>query len=302
MSPRAIADTLNRERVPSPGSLWNRTERRSGGWLASAIAGDVRRGLGVLNNALYCGDVIWNRFRWVRMAADSSKRRMVENPRSTWIVHHDERLRIVPEDLWLAVKRRQEKQSAAIGARVRRGLSRASAKSTGRTTKYLLSGLLRCGSCGSTLIVSGGNYYACSTRVNGGASACANNVRIARATVEDLLLADLRTSLAIRRSIKEVCRRVRKRLRARPPAVTPAQVQKVEQEIANLTDAIASGLLKSSPALAERLHAAEAELTRLRLRRPATHRSERREDRHRDRGPVQAPDPRPRPRIARAAW
>jgi DNA invertase Pin-like site-specific DNA recombinase len=33
MSPRAIADTLNRERVPSPGSLWNRTKRRSGGWL-----------------------------------------------------------------------------------------------------------------------------------------------------------------------------------------------------------------------------------------------------------------------------
>jgi hypothetical protein len=29
---------------------------------------------------------------------------MVENPRSTWIVHHDERLRIVPEDLWLTVK------------------------------------------------------------------------------------------------------------------------------------------------------------------------------------------------------
>ena len=58
MGPRAIADTLNRERVPSPGSLWNRSERRPGGWLASAIAGDVRRGLGVLNNAQYRGDVI----------------------------------------------------------------------------------------------------------------------------------------------------------------------------------------------------------------------------------------------------
>ena len=102
----------------------------------------------VLNNALYRGDVIWNRFRWVRMAADSMKRRMLENSRSEWIIHHDERLRIVPEDLWLAVKHRQAKQSAVIGERDRRGLSRVSAKSTGRTTKYLLSGLLRCGSCG----------------------------------------------------------------------------------------------------------------------------------------------------------
>jgi hypothetical protein len=46
--------------------------------------------------------------------------------------------------------------------------------------------------------------------------------------------------------------------------VTPAQVRKVEQEIGNLTDAIASGILKSSPAIAERLHATETELARLR--------------------------------------
>jgi hypothetical protein len=37
----------------------------------------------------------------------------------------------------------------------------------------------------------------------------------------------------------------------------------VEQEIANLSDAVAAGLLKSSPALAERLDAAESELARL---------------------------------------
>ena len=102
------------------------------------------------------------------MAADSSKRRMRENPRTEWIIYHDERLRIVPEDLWQAVKSRQERQSAMIGERVRRGLSRESAKSTGRGTKYLLSGLLQRGTCGSSLVVSGGAYYACSTRVNGG--------------------------------------------------------------------------------------------------------------------------------------
>jgi len=267
LSARAIADTLNSERVASPGSGWTRSERRRSGWLASAIAGDARRGLGVLNNALYRGDVIWNRFRWVRMAADSSKRRMVENPRSAWIIYHDERLRIVPEDLWLAVKQRQAKQTAMIGERVRRGLSRASAKSTGAGTKYLLSGLLRCGSCGASFVVSGGHrggYYACSSRVNGGMSACANDVRVPRAAVEDLLLADLRQSLRDPAVVKEACARLRKRLRTTTQAaVTPAQVRAVEQEIMNLTDAVATGLLKSSPALAERLLAAEAELTRL---------------------------------------
>lgn len=264
--PRAISDALNREQVPSPGTKWKRTERRSGGWLASAIAGDARRGLGVLNNALYRGDVIWNRFRWVRMAADSSRRRMVENPRADWIVHHDDRLRIVTEDLWLAVKRRQEQQSAVIGERVRRGLSRQSAKSTGRRPSYLLSGLLRCGSCGSGLVVSGGGYYVCSTRVNGGVSACANSVRIARTPTEKLLLAELRKSLNDPAVIREACQRARKRLRTRPeaPKVAPAQVEKAEQEVANLTDAIASGLLRASPALAERLRTAEGQLAHLR--------------------------------------
>jgi hypothetical protein len=42
-------------------------------------------------------------------------------------------------------------------------------------------------------------------------------------------------------------------------------VAQLEPEIANLTDAIAAGLLSASPALAERLRAAESELERLRV-------------------------------------
>lgn len=269
MSARAIADTLNREREPSPGANWNRAERRSGGWLASAIAGDARRGLGILNNELYCGRVIWNRFRWQRLAADSSKRRRIENPRSAWIVHEDERLRIVPDDLWQAVRRRQYARVEAIGERVRKGLSRTSAKSIGRSPKYLLSGLLRCGSCGSSMVVSGGHYYACSTRVNGGRSACSNDVRIALKVVEPLLLDDLRQSLRDPAAMAETRRRLRQRLHARnvAPKVTEAQVQRAEREVANLTDAIATGVLRASPALAARLQQAEDNLARLQAER-----------------------------------
>jgi hypothetical protein len=99
-----------------------------------------------------------------------------------------------------------------------------------------------------------------------GVSVCSNEVRVPRASVENLLLTDLRTSLRDPATIREACQRARKLLRTKPttPSVTPAQVQKVEQEISNLTDAIASGLLKFSPALAERLRSAEAELDTLR--------------------------------------
>jgi len=50
MSPRAIASELNQEGILSPGASWNRTTRRSKGWMMSAIAGDRSRGIGILNN------------------------------------------------------------------------------------------------------------------------------------------------------------------------------------------------------------------------------------------------------------
>ena len=75
-----------------------------------------------------------------------------------------------------------------------------------------------------------------------------------------------RTSLCDPALIKEACQRARKLLRAKTstPTVTPAQVLKVEQEVASLTEAIASGLLKFSPARAQRLQGAEEELAGLR--------------------------------------
>lgn len=263
MSARAIADQLNRDRVPSPGATWNRTKRRGAGWLASAIAGDARRGLGILNNPLYVGEVIWNRFRWQRSASDSSKRRRIENPRDQWITHTDERLRIVPQELWDAVRRRQRAQAEVIGERVKRGLSRVSAKSTGRPNRHLLSGLLRCSECGSSMVISNG-AYACSSRVNGGRSACGNDVRLQRSFIEPALIDDLKTSLRDPSVFAEVQRRLRERLKNRPKhVVTEAQVRKAEQTVANLIEAISQGGFRRSAGLAERLRQAEDELARL---------------------------------------
>jgi site-specific DNA recombinase len=84
-------------------------------------------------------------------------------------------LRIVSEDLWQKVKAPQ-RERAHIGARVRRGLLNLQAYATGPYPKYLLSGLLQCGLCGSNLIVSGpAQGYVCATRVNGGLHACSTD-------------------------------------------------------------------------------------------------------------------------------
>jgi hypothetical protein len=119
------------------------------------------------------------------------------------------------------------------------------------------------------MVVSGGHYYACSTRLNGGPSASSNDVRIALKVVEPLLHDDLRRSLRNPAAMAETRRRLRQRLQASnvAPKVTDAQVRRAEHEVANLTEAIASGVLRASPALAARLQQAEGDLARLQAAR-----------------------------------
>lgn len=260
-SPRAIADRLNVERVPSPGSTWNRKQRRRSGWLSSAIAGDASRGVGILNNEAYAGRIIWNRHRWVRSASDSKRRRCIPNPPSEWITHIDERLRIVPEALWLAVKARQRQQAETIGQRVSEGMARKSAIRTGRGPKFLLSGLLKCADCGSAFVVASATGYACASYVNGGAAACANSTRFRRDHAEQAILDKVKEYAARPDRTAEVLRRVRARLReaTRPRPEAQARLATLSMEIDNLVAAVAAGGLRGSSAIAERLRAAEAE-------------------------------------------
>ena len=260
-----IAADLNSRGVPSPGSTWNRTRGRRRGWMASAINGNPEEGIGILNNDLYRGDIVWNRCRWIRSAVDGKKRRRVLNPHSQWVVHHDESLRVVPEDLWLAVRRRQCDRSALIGERVRRGLSKSSAKSVGRQPRYLFSGLLKCGCCGSNYVIAGAKHYACASYVNG--KACTNSVRVRRDAVEEALLAGIRDEMLSAESVREACRRVRLNLRQKATSAVPIErIRKAEAEVANLTEALATGALRASPALAARFEAAERQLSELRAR------------------------------------
>ncbi len=267
MSPRAIAATLNEEKIPSPGSAWNRTSRRTSGWLASAIHGQVERGSGILNNRRYVGIVVWGRAQWHRGAADSSRRhrRMNDKP-----LHEmtDDRLRIVPGALWESVKARQVQQRATVGARVR-GALRRHAPGQGRPPRHLLSGLLRCGVCEASYTMADARAYACASYLNG--RACENHIRVARTVAEDRILASVKADLRDPAIVAEVERRFTRALaeRSKPKADTGARIAELEREIENLTDAVAGGLLKASPALAKRLASAEAELERLQAVRQA---------------------------------
>jgi len=172
--------------------------------------------------------------------------------------------------LWDRVKARQRARSEDLGNRVRRGLNAISAKRAGRRPKYLFSGLLNCGTCGARFVIADRTHYACASRVNGGAAACGSDVRVKRETIEAGLLAGIKSDLLAPDVMAEVRRHVHQivRDRARASPEEGSRLHVVEREVVNLTDAIASGTLRASAALAERLARAEAELARLRAAPP----------------------------------
>jgi site-specific DNA recombinase len=262
-SPRTIADVLNSEGIPSPGSTWKRPSRRTAKWMLSGIWGDPARALGVLNNEQYIGRVVWNRFRWIRSAVDSSKRRCVLNPESEWIVRHEERLRIVPDDLWQRVKRRQRARTETIGASVRRGLYGAATARAGRPQQYLLSGLIRCHLCSAGFVIGPHGQYRCATHFNGGPSACSNAARFRRDEAERELLAGLRERLLQPDVVERVRRRVAEIVRAQSKPASKARAKEIaalENQRDHLVEAIATGGLAGSPAVAKRLAEIEAAL------------------------------------------
>ena len=252
-SPRGIAATFNAEGIPSPGAGWKRSARRQDGkWLASAIHGDVNRGTGILNNRRYIGITLWGRSEWKRSAADSKKRRhkMLEGGAAHETVN--ERLRIVPQELWDRAKARQALRSKEVGAKVK-GVLRQRV----RPTKYLLSGLLRCQACESSFALSNAKRYQCSSHHEGGDHACAVSLSVPRDRIESVMLDCAHKELLDPAKLAE--------LEAWQVAHRSAvidyrpRIVELEKQIANFVKAIGEG----SAAVSAALKAAEAELGRL---------------------------------------
>src|SRR6516164_4719327 len=177
-SPRAIAGALNKEAISGPASK---------AWGPSTIYGNWRRGTGILNNELYIGRLVWNRQQFVK-DPHTGRRRARPNPESAWIVEQVSHLGIVDDRLWERVKERQQETRSAVltpdkGVRSERA----------RRPRYLLSGLLRCGTCGGGFSKISQTHYGCSTARNKGT--CANLLTLRRDVLEAKVLDGLRHQL-----------------------------------------------------------------------------------------------------------
>ena len=265
-SPVKIVEELNRLGVPPPGIHYKRKSAQTPTWCASALYGNVKYGLGLLNNRRYIGEVAWGRSRWQKHPDTKRKTRFLCEEQD-WIRRSVEQLRIIDDPLWQRVKRRQ--QEIHQGSAAIRTALHANAR-TGRSPKYLFSGLLTCGhlnsageQCTRKFIIVDPLHYACSGWKYRGQSVCSNTIKVSRAIVESVLLDaikdDLFTAEGQAAFIQETTKLLTAPLREQKPDHKQAmkRLQEVEQAITNIMAAITAGIV--TPSTKAALQRAEAE-------------------------------------------
>lgn len=228
-SSRTIAHGLNRDGLPPPrGSLWN----------ASTIHGSAKRGIGILNNSIYDGRLTWNKLR-MEKHPDTGKRVSRQNAL-------DQRQEVgVPELRILDV-------GVFEAAKLAREATRKPRLEMHRRPKRMLSGLLRCGVCGSGMSTSGKDKSGrvrirCSAHRESGA--CPDPKTCYLDSVEDLVVSSLLEELREPRKVTlfiESYVTERKRLVAASQnrrATLGSKLARVEREIGRIVGFVGKGFL-----------------------------------------------------------
>ncbi len=270
-SPIAIASALNDDGIPSPSVG---TERASSGhWKQNTINGNRARGTGILNNELYIGRRVWNRLSYGK-DYQTEKRRSTLNPESEWRRVEVPGLRIVDQDLWDAVKARQESQAKRRSKVASTDPHHLSSGQSLRRRKYLLSGLLHCGLCGGKMTVAGsGRYkaYYCADAKEKGKSVCEGFRGLKEARASELVLSALRSELMQPQAYEAFRESFRKHLVQSQGAAEDtlrlhdARVRDLETRHRNLLQAVETG--DFAAAIVERLSAVDAELKEMKGKR-----------------------------------
>jgi site-specific DNA recombinase len=169
-------------------------------------------------------------------------------------------LRIVSDELWQKAK---ERQAAVRPSRVleEEGSASGAALNENHRSRFLPSGLLRCGCCGGCYTVIGKDHYGCATRRQKGT--CDNGRTITRQQIESRVLEGLKERLLAPDLVAEFIREFQEVV-GREREERKAQVRQREKKRAEIERKIA-GLMKSiedglhEPSMKERMKGLQAE-------------------------------------------
>ncbi|MFQ0814972.1 hypothetical protein AVM02_01415 [Brucella anthropi] len=185
---------------------------------------------------MYIGKLTWNRQHFVK-DPDTGKRQARPNPESDWVIQEAPELRIIDDELWQAVKERQEKNKIEQNDD---GYADVATINYRRRPRYLFSGLTKCACCGGGYSAISATLIGCSTARNKGT--CDNRVNIRRDELESRVLDALRNSILDPEVFAEFCDAYtqemnRRRMEARATInATVAEIDRIDCEVQKLMD------------------------------------------------------------------
>lgn len=254
MALKAIADTLNKEGVPAPYDKLGYEKANGKGWPHTTVRN-------MLKNERYIGKIVWNQSKWVSKPNQKGKKR-VPRPPEEHVVKDCPHLAIISPELWEAAQAKFDRKK---GAGRRPG--------TGQRSN-VLTGVLKCGTCGGSIGVVGqkqakGVYYAslgCNTHRSRGEAICANDMTVSEKKVMATVISLLTEVLNQPANLDAFLARFKERYQANVDAAAARsplddQIDEVARSVANITNAIAK---TGSDALFDKLVEAEQRLQQLR--------------------------------------
>jgi hypothetical protein len=235
---RTIAKSLNADHLPAPRAQ----QGRPTAWAPTSIRA-------VLYRDLYRGVDVWNKTK--KRNAWGLERRSIKAS-ADWISVEAPHLRVVSEGQWLAAHGRLE-QTRQTYLRGTNG-HLWGRPIDGHESKYLLTGLSRCGLCGGTLIVrsrSHGSkrafFYACSSFHHRGKTVCPNSLEMRLEEADEAIVLALGDELLDTDILEAAAARAVARV-ATPPADLEARRHQLETALTHaenalgrLTQAVAEG-------------------------------------------------------------
>ena len=241
---KRVTKKLNREGVLSPQPQRGRLERS---WSPGAIRT-------ILLNERYTGKLVWNRKRKIRNP-ETGRRVFRARPESEWVRREAPQLRIVSPELWdrvqerfRFVRTRYGAKTKADGSRARPGLAH---EWNAIGSRYLFSGILRCGQCGANMnIVTGAgkraySKYGCPSHHFRGT--CGNRLTERSDIVEERLLHALQGAVLRDEVVNYTVQKFEAELKAKLDSVSGElevmrkRKQRLESEIGRLVEGLAAG-------------------------------------------------------------
>jgi site-specific DNA recombinase len=184
-------------------------------------------------------------------------------------------LRIVPDTLWREVQDRlaaaKKTYTSSTGGQLwgRPGM--------GRESRYLLSGLGRCASCGANMAAVGGfpgkahrkpiYYYGCSWYQNKGASVCSNSLRVRMEHLDEKVRGVMKREALVPAVVERVLDRAEqmiaehRRVAPTSPVMVERELDRIKVKQRNLLELAEKG--KAPPSLLERIAQLDAQASSL---------------------------------------